>query len=596
MPIVVAPNNVPEPFYRQYSPETRVALGRVLDDIQLAFSNMKWIPTRTRPNVSGLSHISTNMRRGEPCDSMVFGRLRKFGYPLEPSRNNENYPHVWALLQELGRLADHHYTTITINRNLVCKPHKDGNIGESIIVALGEFTGGRLYVKHPAHDKPKAYNIDRRILQFEGNICEHWTEPFSGPRYSIVFYTRKPIQVDRDEDKIFLARAIIPRTDLPEYPKRASIVGAVASGKTNAILPAAGAATTTTAACRKRKLTHAEDHPDCSDRSSRSDRSDQSNHSNHSNHSDRSDKSDRSNCSDPSNDPNQVDDQSDHVPDRPQKKSRVAATTRTFHIAIPSLKRAEVLVAKTLPMVRRLHPAMTNVTVFTSNQKERFHYQRVLARAGFDTVTVIQGKKGLLKQRRFYHKRYYNKNDLILNMDDDIDDLKIVVDGKLTSYTGTLQELVDRMASLCEAWGARLAGVYPVCNAFYMKNRHVVGLRYIVGALFLSYGGDKAICGIDRVSTESSGEDFETCIRSYLLHGNVVRLEDIAVKTDYFATDDGGIKGELKCLGVSDRKSVHEAALTRLHHAYPDITSIRQKKDVLNLRLKSIVNDVVKIE
>lgn len=546
--MVLNMSNVPEPFYRRYSKDTQEKLGIVLDQLHHEFAIMKWTPSRSRPNVSGLSHISSKMRRGEPCDSMVFGRLRKFGYPLQPSKNNAKHPRVWALLQELGRLADHHYTTITINHNLVCKPHKDGNIGESIIVALGDFTDGRLLIKHPAHDKPKAFNIDRRVLQFEGNMCEHWNEPFSGDRYSIVFYTRKPIQVDTEEDKILLARALIPRTDLPEYPRKADVVSTVTVSVPVSV-----------PVNRKRKMEIIE-----------------------------STESTEPTESTESTEPTEL--------TEPAPKRRKTKAPRKYHIAIPSLGRADILVAKTLPLIRRLQPSMDNVTVFTSNQKEMLHYQRVLGQSNFSDVRVVQGVKGLLKQRRFYNRKHYQKDDLILNMDDDIDDIKIVRDNKLVSMTDPLQTLVDRMANLCEQSGARLAGVYPVCNAFYMKNRHVIGLRYIVGALFLSYAGDRAICGSDRVSDESSGEDFETCIRSFVLHGNVVRLEDVAVKTGYFANDMGGIRGELHSLNEPDRKPVHEAALTRLHHAYPELTSIRQKKDILNLRLKSITHEKVAID
>lgn len=523
----------PAPVYRKWPAAKTARLHKILDEIEAEFGRMKWVVTRSRPNVSGLSHMSSNMRRGFPCDSMVFGKLRKFGFPLNPSKFNAMYPLAWELLQKLGKELNHPWTTITINRNLACLPHKDGNIGQSIIVGMGQFTGGELCVKRTDDAEPVAYNVCRKFLQFDGNLSEHWVTEFEGLRYSIVFYTKKPIKSDTGADKAIAARAITKGAIVVHGDREDDGYGVIndSSGDDTSD-------NTNEPPAKKQKL---------SERSKSRTKS--------------------------------------------KKKTDITARRRRFAVAIPSFQRPEVLVIKTLPLVRRLHPSLKNVTVFVANKTEASNYTTVLKEAGFDKVNVVVGVKGLLRQRVFYNTKFYKPNTLIMNMDDDIDDLKVPdpSTNRLKSFRGTLDDLIQRMATLCEEHGARLCGLYPTANAFYMKNHHTVGLRYIVGAAFLSYAGDNAICGSDRVSKESSGEDFETCLRSFVENGSVVRIEDVAIKTSYFA--GGGIDAELQSTGHLNRKNVHEAALHAIQNKYPDLARLVQKKDVVNLRLKLITTD-----
>ena len=70
-----------------------------------------------------------------------------------------------------------------LNKNLKSKPHVDkNNVGDSYIIALGDFTGGELSIEGQSH------NIRNRWKRFDGRKA-HWVEPFLGERYSIVFFT-----------------------------------------------------------------------------------------------------------------------------------------------------------------------------------------------------------------------------------------------------------------------------------------------------------------------------------------------------------------------------------------------------------------------
>ena len=92
---------------------------------------------------------------------------------------------MYQKLKELIEIIDpdFEYTTITLNKNVLCKPHYDANnLSPSIIISLGDFSGGELNVEG------KKYDIKMQPLKFNGSKLKHWTEPFQGDRYSFIYY------------------------------------------------------------------------------------------------------------------------------------------------------------------------------------------------------------------------------------------------------------------------------------------------------------------------------------------------------------------------------------------------------------------------
>ena len=61
----------------------------------------------------------------------------------------------------------------------------------SLIVSLGRFSGGELGVEGSVHD------VRYRPLEFDGWAQRHWTLPFSGERYSLVWFT--PLGVAQED-------------------------------------------------------------------------------------------------------------------------------------------------------------------------------------------------------------------------------------------------------------------------------------------------------------------------------------------------------------------------------------------------------------
>lgn len=96
------------------------------------------------------------------------------------------------------------FTTISLNKNYAGRLHRDGgNIGPSIGLAIGLFTGGKLRYwaadsqrgkrsknVEQVRDEPSIALNTKRGAVFDGN-CAHEVEPFEGERYSLIFFTVK---------------------------------------------------------------------------------------------------------------------------------------------------------------------------------------------------------------------------------------------------------------------------------------------------------------------------------------------------------------------------------------------------------------------
>jgi hypothetical protein len=73
-------------------------------------------------------------------------------------------------------------TRISMNRNVKCEKHRDGNKGYSYILWLGDFVGGALVFEDGTRieEKYKWHKINGQI--------PHWNEDHEGTKYSIIIY------------------------------------------------------------------------------------------------------------------------------------------------------------------------------------------------------------------------------------------------------------------------------------------------------------------------------------------------------------------------------------------------------------------------
>ena len=130
----------------------------------------------------------------------VFGliKLRKYvakikDTELYPSKLSfvPKYKELYRMLEELIWEYDPNFkfTSIQVNDNNLCSKHKDSyNIGVSYIIAVGNFDGGELRVWNEAGTEYEDVNIHNKFLSFNGSKRFHETLPFTGNRYSIIYY------------------------------------------------------------------------------------------------------------------------------------------------------------------------------------------------------------------------------------------------------------------------------------------------------------------------------------------------------------------------------------------------------------------------
>eukprot|EP00435_Cladocopium_sp_Y103_P074977 s35_g52.t2 len=99
-----------------------------------------------------------------------------------------------------------YFTSIQVNFNNKCPPHVDRNDGTSLIIGLGDYKGGEIFVAHPngtdllqlskavagyqkGANVPGDYvDIKSKWLEFDGRSL-HAVKPFKGTRFTLVYYT-----------------------------------------------------------------------------------------------------------------------------------------------------------------------------------------------------------------------------------------------------------------------------------------------------------------------------------------------------------------------------------------------------------------------
>jgi tRNA pseudouridine(38-40) synthase len=123
-------------------------------------------------------------------------------------KGNPIFPELLKAIFELERVIMPHRepsSTVAINKHAQFKIHRDSGAGSgqstSAIVALGDFTGGELGLdwlglesvdsngNHISNDQKSVLDIRYNPIEFCGWTSRHFTLPFAGERYSLVWFT-----------------------------------------------------------------------------------------------------------------------------------------------------------------------------------------------------------------------------------------------------------------------------------------------------------------------------------------------------------------------------------------------------------------------
>ena len=124
--------------------------------------------------------LRTNVQTGAPLRTLQSGR-KILAKPIQ-SQAMRSGP-IFDAVKKMHPWA----TVVTLNKNFASTKHRDKkNQGMSAIALFGPFTGGALMVAEPKG--LRKITEKRKWHMFNRARDEHWVEPFTGDRWSLIAY------------------------------------------------------------------------------------------------------------------------------------------------------------------------------------------------------------------------------------------------------------------------------------------------------------------------------------------------------------------------------------------------------------------------
>lgn len=241
-----------------------------------------------------------------------------------------------------------------------------------------------------------------------------------------------------------------------------------------------------------------------------------------------------------------------------------------YTIVIPTHNRADVIQAKSLPLLKRLGIPASKITLVVSNAEQKDLYQAVPKDLYKDLLVLPSKGIGDVKNKITAH---YPAGKKLVIFEDDIRDLRhMSADGKKLVSVSKLDPLITKGFDLCKEKNTILWGIYAVPNAFFMKKEVSFDLKFVIGTC---YGliNDKSI----HLKTNVK-EDYELSLIVWRKFGAIVRFNNVvAMRKAYPDRGQGGLDD------LKERKSRTEVSVDYLLKTYPDLI-YESKKTKLGLR------------
>lgn len=179
--------------------------GDYYSDSYLMFNYLTEIPLVTGSERRG-SKFFNNKNKSESSKIGYTWRKRRGTFEREycpiqrlyKTSLNQDYPHLIKMFKEYGKLhfekfENFEFNEITINKMCVgtsVKQHLDKtNVGDSILVAFGDYTGGNTIIQNKSDNNFIVVDARDCPIKFNGAERKHSVSTIqSGIRYSLVFY------------------------------------------------------------------------------------------------------------------------------------------------------------------------------------------------------------------------------------------------------------------------------------------------------------------------------------------------------------------------------------------------------------------------
>lgn len=236
----------------------------------------------------------------------------------------------------------------------------------------------------------------------------------------------------------------------------------------------------------------------------------------------------------------------------------------TYQIAIPSYNRAEVLAAKTLPMLKRYNIAPDIITVFVANAEEDAKYKAILPKNMYGKIVV--GEKGVMAIRNFI-TNYYPIDAEVVSMDDDLDGFAEAVSLEKAEPVASLKLMIKKGFALCRKHKYHVWGIYPMKNPHWMFNMVEVStdLKFLIGHCF-GFINQKVLTHINYK------EDYERSIEYALRDGGVIRFNHICALTKFGSK--GGVDKTAK-----ERIPTYNKEIEFLMSKYPGLVRLNSRRE-----------------
>ena len=137
----------------------------------------------------------------------------------------------------------------------------------------------------------------------------------------------------------------------------------------------------------------------------------------------------------------------------------------SFAIAIPSFNRPKTI-KKTLNILEKYNFDKSIITIFLDSEQEKEKYVEEI---GTDYTIVIHKHNNIGELREFI-RHYYKEGTHLFSLDDDIEQVKEMIDKKTGKEIDNLKQFVLDAFKKCVEAGYYIWGVYPVDNYFF--NNH----------------------------------------------------------------------------------------------------------------------------
>ena len=221
----------------------------------------------------------------------------------------------------------------------------------------------------------------------------------------------------------------------------------------------------------------------------------------------------------------------------------------SFKIAIPTYNRYNTINQHTLKCLENIPFEL--IYIFVANETEYELYKVVIN----PLINIIIGELGIKNQRNFI-SNYFDVDDIIISLDDDIE--KFIIN-PLSGHTG-INTLFYELANYCNG----LIGFPPTSNKFFSKDKSKFqnGLYFAVGVCHI-YKNRRYSLTLDIC------EDYERTCQYYLADGVVSRYNWLLFKTKYW-NPVGGISSARNATNFYTN-------VAKLKYLYPTLVSTKTK-------------------